>query len=78
VNGWLLQNSARVAGGLVAPSVGGTWTVQMVTDLDGDGDDDVVWRNGITSQVNGWIMQGLVRLQGGPLAPALPGFTAIP
>jgi hypothetical protein len=78
VNGWLLKNSARVAGGLVAPSVGGTWTVQMFTDLDGDGDEDVVWRNGVTNQVNGWLMQGLVRLQGGPLTPALPGFAPIP
>jgi hypothetical protein len=65
INGWIVQNSGRVAGGLVAPGVSSLWQVAGVSDLDDDGDEDVLWQRLSDGQVNGWIMQGLVRQQGG-------------
>lgn len=44
------------------------WQVEAMCDLDADGDDDIVWRNALTSQVNGWIVEGLAREYGGVIA----------
>jgi len=78
INGWLLENSAKVAGGLIAPAVGAQWSVAMNTDLDEDGDSDIVWRNAENGQINGWLMKGLKKESGGMMvAPGLD-WTPIP
>ena len=41
------------------------WAVTHVTDLDGDGRSDLIWRNGTTGATAVWTMNGLVR---GPAA----------
>ena len=35
-------------------------TLNKLGDLDGDGQDDIVWRNANTGDVSGWLMNGLV------------------
>ena len=37
-------------------------------DLDGDGQDDIVWRNTSTGTVSGWLMNGLAIASSGPIA----------
>ena len=34
------------------------WTIAGVGDLNGDGRDDVVWRNGTTGDTSLWFMNG--------------------
>jgi hypothetical protein len=77
INGWLLEGTKKVGGGLVAPAVGAQWEVAGVMDLDGDGDDDVVWRNLLFNKVNGWTMQGLTKLAGAPIKPVSDGWAVM-
>jgi hypothetical protein len=77
VNAWIVQDFARITGGLVAPSVSGMWRVATVVDLDDDGDEDVVWQRQTDGLVNGWIMQGPVRTSGGTLFGANPDWMPI-
>lgn len=68
VNGWLVQNFARVAGGPISHSVPATWRVIGAVDLDDNGTVDLLWRNDSSGQANAWCMSGLVRTSGGPVA----------
>ena len=77
VNGWLIQGTAKVAGGLVGPSVSVAWQVADVQDLDGDGDDDVVWRNTLFNDVKAWQMQGLVKQAGGTVSSVADGWASL-
>lgn len=77
VNGWLLQGTAKVAGGLVAPALGPIWEVADACDLDGDGDDDVLFRNLVTHGVNVWTMQGLTKAAGGTVTTVSDGWVTI-
>ncbi|MBL9147130.1 MAG: VCBS repeat-containing protein [Phycisphaerae bacterium] len=65
---WLLDGTA-FSGGFVtnANPIASNWQVQATGDLDGDGNDDIVWRNTQDGQVNGWLMDGLVRKAGGSI-----------
>ena len=45
------------------------WNAESFCDLDGDGDDDIVWRKTNTGLVKGWIVQDFGRLFGGIIAP---------
>ncbi|MBL9150060.1 MAG: VCBS repeat-containing protein [Phycisphaerae bacterium] len=74
VNGWIIQGTAKVSGGLVAPAVGPQWTLTDIVDLDADGDDDVIWRNTLFNSVNGWRMQGLVKQAGAAIKPVSDGW----
>jgi hypothetical protein len=77
VNGWLLEGTAKVGGGLVAPAVGPMWDVADVRDVDADGDDDVVWRNLVTHTVNLWKMSKLVKTAGGSIGGVTDGWTTL-
>lgn len=77
VNGWLIQGTKKVGGGLVAPAVGAQWEVADVADLDDDGDDDVVWRNVLFNTVRGWTMQGLTKQAGGPIESVTDGWAVL-
>ncbi len=55
MNGLSIVSDIAIAN---AASVATTWRVAVTADLDGDSDDDVVWRNTVTGAVSGWIMAG--------------------
>jgi FG-GAP-like repeat len=42
--------------------------VNAIGDLDGDGCDDIVWRNSSNGSVSAWRMSGSVRATGGLVA----------
>ncbi len=67
VNAWLMEGRAKSTGGVVASANGLAYL--GAGDLDGDGDDDVLWRDS-AGTVSGWLMSGLVATETGPIAGA--------
>jgi len=75
---WLLENgSVQQAGGI--PAIGPDWEFFGAGDFNGDGKDDLLWRqtNPITGQNRIWMMDGLSRTQGSAI-PLFPGAEWIP
>jgi hypothetical protein len=74
VHGWLLDGLAIAASGPIsnAGAVNPNWSAILTGDLDGDGDEDIVWRDATTGTVSGWLMNGLARTAGGPIVQNLP------
>src|SRR5262249_42986350 len=56
---------------VVAANVPLTWQIVGVADLDGDGKDDLVWRNSQTGDVSVWFMNGLKVTHTGVIASAV-------
>lgn len=57
VTAWYLNDLTETKTTITA-ALGGGWTVQGFGDLDGDCDDDIVWRNNANpSKVQVWIME---------------------
>ena len=50
-----------------APTVAQSWRVSACGDLDGDGDDDLVWRNSVNGNLSAWLMQSGARAGGGSI-----------
>jgi hypothetical protein len=69
MNGLSITSDIAVGG---AAAVDAAWRVVATADLDGDGDQDVVWRNSTTGAVSGWIMNGTSLAQSGTMHPGLP------
>ncbi|MGP1385996.1 MAG: cadherin domain-containing protein [Thainema sp.] len=60
---WLLDDSnARTQVGALPPVTGANWQIEGVGDYDGDGQDDLVWRNSTTGQNSVWFMNGTNRV----------------
>ena len=60
---WYLNaNNERVGGGSPPPATNVNWVVEGVGDFDGDGQDDLTWRNSSTGQNAVWLMDGSQRL----------------
>jgi hypothetical protein len=59
VNLWLM-NGATIAANDYVGSVGANsaWTIQGVGDYGGNGNTDILWRNGATGAVDLWLMNG--------------------
>ena len=60
--GWLLDGTAAPTAariGNVASTIGPSWIAPIIADLDGDGNDDVVWRSLTSGMVVAWKMNGL-------------------
>lgn len=66
VDGTTVRESAAIDG-ITAP-IGRAWKVVGVADLDGDGADDVVWRESSAGAVTWWRMEGLRALSVGVLS----------
>lgn len=56
VNGWIMNGMVRGANGLIDTATG--LRFDGFGDLDGDGDDDLLWRNA-DGEILAWIMAGL-------------------
>ncbi|MFM1822717.1 MAG: hypothetical protein RI967_983 [Planctomycetota bacterium] len=56
LNGWIMDGLVRTGGGAIQSSA--DLRFQGAGDLDGDGDDDLVWRTE-DGEVRGWLMAGL-------------------
>jgi hypothetical protein len=62
---WLMN------GGAIQSSAGGwtltsDWTVQQVSDFNGDGKSDILWRQASTGVVSMWLMNGgVIQSSGG-------------
>ncbi len=60
--GWLLNGTASPTSRRITnfnATVGNSWRVAAIADLNGDGMDDVVWRSSTTGMVSSWRMSGL-------------------
>ncbi len=60
--GWLMNGASVPTSGRIAnfnATVGATWRVATIADLNGDGMEDVVWRSSTTGMVSSWRMSGL-------------------
>jgi len=73
ITAWLLDGvNAPVSGPIVnGGAIASTWQLVAAPDLDGDGDEDLVWRNLTGGNVNGWIMNGLTKTSGGVISPGV-------
>jgi hypothetical protein len=69
---WIMNGTTLVNGTLLSPAgVGDTnWKIKAVTDLNGDGQPDLVWQNTATGYLAAWLMNGTVRADGIYLTPA--------
>jgi len=75
VRAWLLNGAAIWKDDVISGAgvMASTWNVHAVGDLDGDGCDDLLWRNSTTGSVNAWRMIGSVKASGGVMAPNVSG-----
>lgn len=68
VNGWIMTGLVRGSTGLIRTATG--LTFDGIGDLDGDGDDDFLWRNA-NGGIRAWIMAGLTATEEVVLAGTL-------
>lgn len=60
---WFLdENNARTQVGALPPVNDANWQIAGIGDFDGDGQDDLVWRNNVTGQNSVWFMNGSNRV----------------
>lgn len=71
---WLVDGVAAPWTGAIANTnpLPPNWSLILAGDLDGDGDDDLVWRNANNGNVNGWLMDGASKEVGGLVSPNVP------
>ncbi len=69
---WLMNGVTVVTNSAVigANSVGATFVVIGIADIDGDGKADVLFRNTATNNVHAWLMDGVTRVAGGTIGNA--------
>jgi hypothetical protein len=60
---WFMNGTARQGEAALTPShaAADNWYVRGVGDLDGDGKDDLLWRNPTVDRLVAWLMDGVVR-----------------
>jgi hypothetical protein len=70
VKGWILNGATIVKDDSFANSgaISDDWSIHAVADLDGDGCDDLVWRNASNGNCNAWRMVGTHKASGGVIA----------
>jgi len=70
---WLIADNQRLAASAI-PSIANDWSFGGTGDFNGDGRDDILWRQTlpVTGQNRAWLMNGLQRQQGDSI-PLLRG-----
>ncbi len=61
---WLMGAESGPTGAMLHPGLPLEWRSEACADLDGDGDDDLIWRNRLNGDVNAWLMNGAVKESG--------------
>lgn len=58
---WRMNREKLMDGALLTPSrvTDPSWSVIGLVDVNGDGRDDLIWRNSTTGQTAAWLMHGL-------------------
>ncbi|MBL9150057.1 MAG: VCBS repeat-containing protein [Phycisphaerae bacterium] len=70
---WMLDG----LGDVTESNVGNTsplpaaWSIIVAGDINGDGKEDLVWRNANNNNVNGWLMNGAFKASGGLIAASV-------
>ncbi|MEY5032705.1 MAG: hypothetical protein RL354_1736, partial [Planctomycetota bacterium] len=64
VSGWIMNGTSLAQSGTMHPGLPLSWRIEAACDLNGDGNDDILWRNTANGDVNGWLMNGLVKSSG--------------
>ncbi len=64
VVGWLMHAVSGPTAAVLHPGLPLEWRTEACADLDGDGDDDLIWRHRVNGDVNAWIMNGLTKESG--------------
>ena len=69
---WFMNGTTLLSGTLLSPAgVADTnWQIRAVTDLNSDGQPDLVWQNVSTGYLAAWLMNGTSMVQGIYLSPA--------
>jgi hypothetical protein len=69
---WFMNGTTLVSGTLLSPpGVADTdWQIRGVTDLNADGQPDLIWQNVSTGYLAAWLMNGTSRVDGIYLSPA--------
>jgi hypothetical protein len=71
---FFMHGTTMFAGGFVNPANPGTgWVVSALTDMDGDGQKDIVFQNSNTGQIAYWSMDGATMIYTGFPRPSNPG-----
>jgi hypothetical protein len=71
---WLLHGTTMFAGGFLNPAnPGAGWNVSALTDIDGDGQKDIVFQNSTSGQIAYWSMDGINMVYVGFPRPSNPG-----
>ena len=69
---WFMNGTSMVSATLLSPAgVADTnWRIRGVSDVNGDGQPDLLWQNVVTGYVGAWIMRGLTMTAGTNFSPA--------
>lgn len=74
VKSWMMNGLGAWTTGTIAGAgaVPATWSLTGIADLDGDGCDDLLWRQQGTGLVTGWRMLGMAKAGQGIVAAGVP------
>lgn len=69
---WRMQGVNQIDGALTTPGQVAdlAWTIRGVTDIDDDGNADLIWQHTGDGRLAAWLMRGLTMIHGLALTPA--------
>ena len=69
---WTMRGTTLLSGEPLTPAAvpDTEWAIVAVADMDGDGDDDLVWQHRTQGLVSAWLMNGTTMVEGRLLTPS--------